>query len=59
MLPEKVAKVDPFIQNFNLSQNSQYSTHPHGRLLDLVFDTWNSNAVSSSNVWSFHFYSET
>ena len=39
MLPEKVAKVDPFIQNFNLSQNSQYSTHPHGRLLDLVFDT--------------------
>ena len=27
MLPENVAKVDPLIQNFNLSQHSQYSTH--------------------------------
>ena len=39
MLPENVAKVDPWIQNFNLSQRSQYSTNIHGRLLDLVFDT--------------------
>ena len=47
MLPENIAKVDPLIQHFNLSQRSQYSTHIHGRLLDFVFDTSNSNAVSS------------
>ena len=47
MLPEHVAKVDPLIQNFNLSQRSRYSTHIHGGILDLVFDTSNSNIVSS------------
>ena len=36
MLPEQV---DPLIQNFSLSQRSQYSTHIHGGILDLVFDT--------------------
>ena len=46
MLPEHVTKVNPLIQNFNLSQCSQYSTHIHGGILDLVFDTSNSNAVS-------------
>ena len=46
MLPEHVAKVNPLIQNFNLSQRSQYSTHIHGGILDLVFDTSNSSAVS-------------
>ena len=47
ILPEYVAKVDPLIQNFNLSQHSQYSTHIHGRILDLVFHIPNSNIVSS------------
>ena len=47
MLPENVAKVDPLIKNFNLSQRSQCLTHIHGGLLDLVFDTSNSIAVSS------------
>ena len=47
VLPEHVAKVDPLIQNFNLSQWSQYSTHIHGAILDLVFDTSNSDTVSS------------
>ena len=47
MLPEHVAKVDPLIQNLKLSQRSQYSTHIHGGMLDLVFDTLNSNTVSS------------
>ena len=47
MLPENIAKVDSLIQHFNLSQRSQYSTHIHGELLDLVLDTSNSNAVSS------------
>ena len=46
MLPEHVAKVNPLIQSFNLSQRSQYLTHIHGGILDLVFDTSNSNAVS-------------
>ena len=46
MLLEHVAKVNPLIQNFNLSQRSQYSTHIHGGILDLVFDTSKSNAVS-------------
>ena len=57
MLPENIAKVDPLIQNFNLSHWSQYSTHIHGALLDLVFDTSNSNAVSSlSSPYSDHFF---
>ena len=46
MLLEHVAKVNPLIQNFNLSQRSQYSTHIHGGILDLVFDTSKSSAVS-------------
>ena len=41
MLPENVAKNDPLIQNFNLSQCSQYSTHIQGGLLNVVFDTSN------------------
>ena len=41
MLPENVAKNDPLIQNFNLSQCSQYSAHIHGGLLNVVFDTSN------------------
>ena len=56
MLPEHVAKVDPLIQNFNLSQHSQYLAHIHGGILDLVFDTSNSNAVSSlPSPYSDHF----
>ena len=47
MLPEQIGKVDPLIQNFNLAQGSQYSTHIHGGILDLVSDTSNSNIVSS------------
>ena len=47
MLPEHVAKVNPLIQNFNLSQRSHYSTDIHGEILDLVFDTSDSNTVSS------------
>ena len=46
MLPENVAKVDPLIQTFNLSQCSQYSTHMHGGLLDLMLGTSNFSAVS-------------
>ena len=37
MLHENVAKVVPLIQNFNLSQHSQYSTHAHRKILDLIF----------------------
>ena len=56
MLPEHVAKVDPLIQTFNLSQRSQYSTHIHGGILDLVFDASNSNTVSSlPSAYSDHF----
>ena len=56
MLPEHVAKVDPLIQTFNLSQHSQYSTHIHGGILDLVFDTSNSSTVSSlPSAYSDHF----
>ena len=45
MMPENIAKVRPFIQNFNLSQPLEYSTHMHKGLLDLGFDASNSNAV--------------
>ena len=43
---KNVAKVAPLIQNFNQSQRSQYLTHIHWRMLDLVFDSSNSNIVS-------------
>ena len=46
MLPENVAKIAPLIQNFNLSQRSQCSTYIHRGILDLVFDSSNSNIVS-------------
>ena len=46
-LPENVAKVDPLIQNLTLSQDSQYSIRIHWGTLDLLFDTPNSNTVSS------------
>ena len=47
MLHANVAKIEPLIQNFNLSQHSKYSTHIHGGILDLVFDVLSSNAESS------------
>ena len=56
MLPTIVTKIEPLIQNFNLSQRSQYSTHIHGGILNLVFDTSNSNVVSSlSLAYNDHF----
>ena len=56
MLPEHIAKVDHLIQNFNLSQHSEYSTHIHEGILDLAFDTSNSNIVYSlSSPYSDHF----
>ena len=47
MLPGHDVKVDPLIQNFNLSQRSHYSTYIHGAIVGLVFVTSNSNTVSS------------
>ena len=47
MLPKSVTKVDALIQSFNLSQRSRYSTHMHREILDLVFETSNSNTASS------------
>ena len=46
MLPENFANIVPLIQSFDLSQRSQHSTHIHGGILDLVFDSSNSNIVS-------------
>ena len=46
MLPKHGAKFTPLIENFNLSQLSQSLTQIDGGILDLVFDTSNSNAVS-------------
>ena len=55
VLPEHVAKVDSLLQNFDLSQCS-HPTHTHRRILDLVFDTSNSNTVSSlPSPYSDHF----
>ena len=56
MLPTIVTKIEPLIQNFNLSQRSQYSTHIRGGILNLVFDTSNSNVVPSlSLAYNDHF----
>ena len=46
MLLEIVANIAPSIQSFDLSQRSQYSTHIDGGILDLVFDSSNSNIIS-------------
>lgn len=56
MLPVNAAKIERLIQNFNLSQGCQYSTHIYGGILDLVFAPSNSNAVSSlSSSYIDHF----
>ena len=53
---ECVIKVNLLIQNFNFAHRSQYSTHIKGGILDLVFDTLNSNTVSSlPSPYSDHF----
>ena len=44
-LLERVGKVGPVMQILN-SLSSQYSTHTHRGILDLVFDTSNCNTVS-------------
>ena len=46
MLPKNVANTAPLIQSFDMSQHSQYLTHVHGAILDLVFASSNSNIVS-------------
>ena len=53
MLYEDVNKADLLIQSFNLSHQP---THTHGGILDLVFDTLNSNTVSSLTVIIFFFF---
>lgn len=53
MLYEDVNKADLLIQSFNLSHQPTYT---HGGILDLVFDTLNSNTVSSlPSPYSDHF----
>ena len=46
MLPENVANIAPLIQSVDLSERSQYSSDMHGEILDLAFDSSNSNIVS-------------
>ena len=46
MLPENVSKIAPLMQNFNLLQCSQYSTDLYKGILDIVFDSFNSNIVA-------------
>ena len=41
MLGENVEIFNPLIRQFKLHQRSQYSTHIHGGILDLVFDNGN------------------
>ena len=56
MLLDNIAKANPLIQNFNLSQRLQYSTDIHGGSVDPVFDISNSNAVFSlPSPYSDHF----
>ena len=45
ILPENVDAYNDFGQRFNFSQRSKYSTHIHGGILDLVFDTKKNNPV--------------
>ena len=57
MLPDNVANIVTLIQNFKLSQQSQYSTHMHGGILDLAFYSSSSSIASvlhSHN--SIHFF---
>ena len=45
MLPENVTAYADLCQHFNFSQRSRYSTHIHGGILDLVFDTGKNGPV--------------
>ena len=56
MFPVNVVNIETLIQNFNLSQGTHWLISIHGGILDLVFDTSNSNAVSSlPSPYSGHF----
>ena len=46
MLNENVEKWHILVNEFQLHQRSQYSTHSHGGILDLVFDNKSSELVS-------------
>ena len=45
MLHENVIAYADLCQRFNLTQRSTFSTHIHGGILDMVFDTGKSNPV--------------
>jgi len=42
MLPENVQRFAPLISEFGFNQQSNYTTHIHGGILDLVFDNSDS-----------------
>ena len=46
MLCENIEKINPLMTQFNLNKCSKYSTHVHGGILDLVFDSKSSELVS-------------
>jgi hypothetical protein len=45
LLPENVDAYTDLCQHFNFHQRCHYSTHIHGGILDLVFDTKKNNPV--------------
>jgi len=42
VLPENIQRFAPLISEFSFNQQSKYTTHNHGGILDLVFDTSDS-----------------
>lgn len=56
-LAENMRTLTPLLAIFNFFQRSQYCTHMHGQILDLVCDTSIANFVSSwSSPYSYHFF---
>ena len=56
-LAENMRTLTSLLAIFNFFQRSQYCTHMHGQILDLVCDTSIANFVSSwSSPYSYHFF---
>jgi len=56
MLSENVEKLQPLLTRFNLHQRSEYSTHIHGGILDLVLDDKESESIEwMPSPYSDHF----
>ena len=54
MLSEHVAKIDPLIESFNLTEHLQYSTHTHWENIGSGFNSNSSTVFSLLSPYNDH-----